>query len=58
MRTRGVFLTRSYPFKARLRLSNIEGGSYEVTVDRYLVKNGMLQEGETYNFVVEVADEQ
>lgn len=56
MRTPGV-LVRSYPFKAKLRLSNVEGGSYEVTVDKYLVSNEMLRVGEVYDFTVEVQDE-
>lgn len=42
------------PFTARVRKSTIEGGSYEVTVSRYLVKQGFLEEGKEYEFTVEV----
>ena len=44
----------TYPFTARIRKSTIEGGSYEVTVNRYLIKQGFLKEGREYQFTVVV----
>lgn len=50
-------VSKEYPFTATIRLAQGSFGSAEVTIDSYLIKNGILQVGKSYQFIVKKEDE-